>query len=709
MAEKETMIRGMVIKDGILAKYVGTDSHVEIPEEVIAIGKAAFYDCQGLASVVIPNTVSEIGNSAFQNCYFLTSVTFKGEIREIGNYAFNNCRRLTSIELPAGLTRIAISLFEGCISLSTVRFGGRIERIEKCAFKNCVALTEINLPTEPFVVEEEAFAGCIHSGITLSNFTVSTSADFVTEDVEIDFSRRKKECVLKKYVGRAEFVMLPDKVHVISPRVFAGDRGIKLMTLPKGIKRLGSEMLKGAALSEIIYQGNLKDFYRVEKEKGWNVTVFDEEKGEVAGWIEVVHCTDGDLRISREHFAFLGRPPFEGADLSVPLAYYPELPALPEGEKIVLHLGFGDHKDWNNEDVSVERKGDGYEVVYSNSNWWRAGQTERELKRTRIADTEENRTLIGLLYSRIRDVLDFQKEVEDDIYDTMGDTGLYVTTTENGTPVRRFRHTDIITGDMVEIFSRWVELSDSYREKVCNGYGTKSQEGLDSQKVVKEREPLYSLSYSAGGVRYNYMVMPKEYNNYYAVATERIEGNKEYFKERNIDRDPYPEFKEHLTAWSLACVRAGEDAPISITYEGETFRTFKVPRKLADILDYFSPEGFSFPAELIEEGSDSVYVILRKSIPDEAYMDSKSLRYLCIAADSESIGKRAFARSALEHVEFRAPFWAHSGVGNMPTVGEDAFDDCFGLGAEMTFYDGKKYLGKLDGYCEYSIEIGPIR
>lgn len=46
-----------------------------IPNSVTSIGNYAFYNCDGLTSVIIPNTVTSIGYSAFEQCYKLTSVT----------------------------------------------------------------------------------------------------------------------------------------------------------------------------------------------------------------------------------------------------------------------------------------------------------------------------------------------------------------------------------------------------------------------------------------------------------------------------------------------------------------------------------------------------------------------------------------------------------------------------------------------------------
>lgn len=63
--DKTTLLYYMTSKDGDFV----------IPNSVTSIGNYAFYNCDGLTSVIIPNSVTSIGYSAFEQCYKLTSVT----------------------------------------------------------------------------------------------------------------------------------------------------------------------------------------------------------------------------------------------------------------------------------------------------------------------------------------------------------------------------------------------------------------------------------------------------------------------------------------------------------------------------------------------------------------------------------------------------------------------------------------------------------
>ena len=142
--------------------YDKTITEVVIPDYVTSIGKYAFRDCSGFASITIPDSVTSIGDSAFRNCSGLESITlpfigaklngtentrfgyifgtnYYGESKEyiprnlrtvvisnssgvtsMGNDAFSGCSGLTNITIPDSVTSIGDYAFHGCSSLTSI-------------------------------------------------------------------------------------------------------------------------------------------------------------------------------------------------------------------------------------------------------------------------------------------------------------------------------------------------------------------------------------------------------------------------------------------------------------------------------------------------------------------------------------------------------------------------------------------------------------
>ncbi len=187
-----------LIKDGTVIMGVATSV---IPEDasVTAIGKYAFYECEGLASVTIPanittvaeyafygaadlktvvmaDSVAEIGLCAFTGCKKLESVTLSTGLTVIGEASFGMCTALKSITIPYGVTTVGTSAFAGCSALETVLFPSSIERIENDAFAGC-GFKILTIPGTVKYVGEGAFAACTG----LAQLTLPANADHIGE------------------------------------------------------------------------------------------------------------------------------------------------------------------------------------------------------------------------------------------------------------------------------------------------------------------------------------------------------------------------------------------------------------------------------------------------------------------------------------------------------------------------------------------------
>lgn len=122
--------------------YDKTITEVVIPDYVTSIGKYAFRDCSGFASITIPDSVTSIGDSAFRNCSGLESITLpfigaklNGTENTRFGYIFGTNYYGESKEyIPRNLRTVVISNSSGVTSMGNDAFSG------------CSGLTNITIP-----------------------------------------------------------------------------------------------------------------------------------------------------------------------------------------------------------------------------------------------------------------------------------------------------------------------------------------------------------------------------------------------------------------------------------------------------------------------------------------------------------------------------------------------------------------------------------
>lgn len=102
-----------------LTRYVGTETHLEIPAEL-----------GGKKVSVIGNTFSlkseANGEGAFQGNISLQSVVIPEGVMRIDDNAFQSCHALETVILPQTLTGIGHCVFEDCVHLKSVYFLGNV-------------------------------------------------------------------------------------------------------------------------------------------------------------------------------------------------------------------------------------------------------------------------------------------------------------------------------------------------------------------------------------------------------------------------------------------------------------------------------------------------------------------------------------------------------------------------------------------------------
>ena len=161
-------IPGLKIVKGIVVKYSGSNSELEIPEGVTEIGEEAFQYNYSLRIIKLPDSLEKIGESAFNQCMYLESIEIPKSVTSIGPWAFASCERIKEVIIPESVDHIEWGLFNNCYNLEHVVIPSKVTKIERSTFKNCKNLKSIDIPEGVTEIGDEAFFGCASlSSITL--------------------------------------------------------------------------------------------------------------------------------------------------------------------------------------------------------------------------------------------------------------------------------------------------------------------------------------------------------------------------------------------------------------------------------------------------------------------------------------------------------------------------------------------------------------
>ncbi len=137
-------------------------SSTRIPEDIIRIGKRAFYGCEKIHTIVIPDNVMEIEFAAFAGCVNLESITMPKMIEEIAQAAFLGCKKLKIINLPESLTVMGNRVFYECTNLKKISLPKSLDKIGEEVFSGCSSLNQILIPIgskEKFLLLLPDFSG----------------------------------------------------------------------------------------------------------------------------------------------------------------------------------------------------------------------------------------------------------------------------------------------------------------------------------------------------------------------------------------------------------------------------------------------------------------------------------------------------------------------------------------------------------------------
>ena len=154
--------------------------HIDIPENITAIGAYAFDKCESLKEIYIPAGVTKLV-SVFKGCGGLESITVAennpvfhssgnclietetkkllrgcynsiipsdGSVVRLDNYAFDKCNKLENIVIPDGVVEIFNNAFKQCVNLKRVTIAKTVTYVCNPYFEDCDELINITASKE---------------------------------------------------------------------------------------------------------------------------------------------------------------------------------------------------------------------------------------------------------------------------------------------------------------------------------------------------------------------------------------------------------------------------------------------------------------------------------------------------------------------------------------------------------------------------------
>lgn len=258
---------------------------------VTAISLYAFAECESITGVSIPDSVKKIGHYAFSDCTALKVVHIGKNVTEMGNNVFSNCTGLEKFSVSAdnavyssdengvlynknktelliypasnlsatytvaeNVKTIADSTFAGSKNVKTIVIVDNVTTIGANAFLGSRSLESVVIGKGVTTIGGDAFEGCEKlTGISVS----ADNAVYCSDENGVLYNKAKTE-IIKYPAGNVKTSFtVPAGIDTLRVLSFSNAVNLKSVTIGKSVKTIGASAFYGCInITDVYYEGS---------------------------------------------------------------------------------------------------------------------------------------------------------------------------------------------------------------------------------------------------------------------------------------------------------------------------------------------------------------------------------------------------------------------------------------------------------------------